>query len=157
MTASIDVTGLAHFSGAVRKAVSGDLQKELVKNIQDAGPKILDDMRGEASSRIEKRAVGSVTNTRKSDGIELAGGKGGGLGADLFLGGEYGGRASKKRHYPRWVVFGHPVQAVDRRGTMQFKAHLGTHGHFFWPSVRDWMKRLAKEQDEIVGRALEGR
>jgi hypothetical protein len=157
MTASIDVTGLAHFSGAIRKAVSGDLQKELVKHIQDAGPKILDDMRGEASSRIERRAVGSVTNTRKPDGIELEGGKGGGLGATLFPGGEYGGRATKKRFYPTSMVFGHRALGVSKRATMMFKPHLGTHGYFFWVTVRDWTKRLAKEQDEIVGRAMEGR
>jgi hypothetical protein len=114
-------------------------------------------MRGEASSRIEKRAVGSVTVTRKPDGIELAGGKGGGLGADLFLGGEYGGRVSKKRFYARSMVFGHPVLGVSKRATMMFKPHLGTHGYFFWVTVRDWTKRLEKEQDEIVGRALEGR
>lgn len=44
MGASIDATGLAAFSRSVRRAVSGELQDELVKSIQDAGPKIVVDI-----------------------------------------------------------------------------------------------------------------
>jgi hypothetical protein len=156
-SASIDVTGLADFSGAIRKAVSGDLQKALVKNIQSSSPHVLNTMRAATSSRVERRAFRSVTSTHKTDGIELEGGRVGGLAATLFPGGEYGGRATKKRFYPVSMVFGNRVLAVSKRATMMFKPHLGTHGYFFWPTVRDWNKRLAKEQDEIVGRALGGR
>lgn len=155
MTASIDVTGLAKFSDSIRRAVSGDLQKELVKNIQDAGPKMLAEMHGAAGTRIQKRAVSSVDLQRKSDGIVLEGGTGGGLGATLFDGGEYGGRKRKKVTYATRSPLG-KAYIINRRTTMQFLPWLGREGYFFWPTVRDWMKRLAKEQEELVEKALGG-
>jgi hypothetical protein len=153
MTASIDVTGLAHFSKSIRRAVSGDLQEEMVRSIQDAGPKMLSQMQGEASSRIEKHAVGSVTVRKARDGIELAGGQGGGLDATLFPGGEYGGRKSKRVPYATRSPNG-TAYIVRRRTTMQFKPHLGKHGYFFWPTVREWMPKLAKAQEEAIDKAL---
>ena len=153
MSASIDVTGLTKFNDSVRRSISGDLQKVLVKNIQDNGRVILGDIHGHAHTKIQKRAAGSVTLRNSTAGIELAGGQGGGLGATLFDGGEYGGRKSKKvvyaTHSPRGKAY-----IVKRRTTMQFLPSLGKEGYMFWPSVREAMKRLAKEQDALVEKAL---
>jgi len=153
MTASIDVTGLAKFSDSIRRAVSGDLQKELVISIQKAGPKIVADMHDAASTKIEKRAVSSVTLRQTRDGIDLAGGQGSGLGATLFDGGEYGGRKSKKVTYATRSPLG-KAYIVNRRTTMMFKPWLGKTGYWFWPTVRDWMKLLAKDQEAAIEKAM---
>lgn len=156
MTASIDVTGLATFSKSLRRAVSGSLQKELVASLHDAGPKILSDMRVAASTKIERRAVGSVVMTRKTDGIELEGGAGGGLGATLFPGGEYGGRKSKKVTYATRSPLG-KAYVVSRRTTMMFKPWLGREGHWFWPTIRLWIPKLAEEQEAAIEKVLGAR
>lgn len=153
MAASVDVTGLAQFSKSVRRAVTGDLQKQMVKSIQDAAPGLVREMHGAAHTRIQKHAVGSVTARKSSAGIDLAGGQGGGLDAVLFPGGEYGGRKSKKRTYATRSPLGRPY-VVNRRTTMQFLPHLGRHGYFFWPTVRDGLKALSKRQEELLSKAL---
>lgn len=153
MTASIDVTGLATFSKSLRRAVTGDLQKALVKNIQDNERPILADMRGHEHTKIQRRALGSVTFHRTTAGLDIAGGQGSGLGATLFDGAEYGGRKSKKVTYATRSRRG-KAYVVRRRTTMQFLPHLGREGYFFWPAVRDGMKRLSKEQDALVEKAL---
>lgn len=155
MSASIDVTGLAKFNDSVRRSISGDLQKALVKNIQDNAAPIRADMSGHAHTKIQRRAFGSVSFRNKADGIEIEGGTGGGLGATLFPGGEYGGRKSRKVTYATRSPLG-TAYVIKRRTTMQFLQWLGHEGYFFWPAIRDAMKRLAKEQDEIVGKALGG-
>lgn len=156
MGASIDATGLAAFSRSVRRAVSGELQDELVKSIQDAGPKIVVDMRGAAHTKIQRKAVGSVALARKTDGITIEGGTGGGLGATLFDGAEYGGRKSKKVSYATRSPLG-KAYIVRRRTTMQFLPHLGREGWFYWPAVREWIPKLAKAQEQAVEKALGGR
>jgi len=153
VSASIDVTGLAKFSGSLRRAVSGDLQRALVHNIQDAGPLAVREMHGSASTRIQRRAVGSVVLTRKRDGIELEGGRGSDLSAVLFDGGEYGGRKSKKVSYATRSPVGR-AYIVRRRTTMQFLPHLGREGYFYWPTIREWLPKVAKAQEAIVEKAL---
>ena len=156
MTASIDVTGLAKFSNSLRRAVSGDLQKELVRNIQEAGPKIVADMHGAAFTKIQKRAVATVAARQTKDGIDIAGGRGGDLGAVLFDGAEYGGRKSKKVTYATRSPLG-KAYVIRRRTTMQFLPHLGDEGYFFWPTIRDWIPKLAKEQEEAIDKAMGAR
>lgn len=153
MTASIDVTGLAQFSDSLRRAVGGDLQRALVRNIQDAGPRTVADMHAAAFTRIQRRAVGSVDVTRSRDGIDIAGGRGGDLAAVLFDGGEYGGRKNRREVYVTRSRLGRPY-IVRRRTTMQFLPHLGREGYFYWPTIRDWLPKLAKEQEAIVEKAL---
>jgi hypothetical protein len=156
MSASIDVTGLALFSKSLRRAVSGDLQRELVKSIQDAGPKIVIDMHGAAHTKIQQRAVGTVTMAKTTDGIDISGGRGSSLGAVLFDGGEYGGRKSKKVTYATRSPLG-KAYVINRRTTMQFLPHLGKSGYFFWPTIRDWMTKLAKDQEAAVNKAMGAR
>jgi hypothetical protein len=155
VSASIDVTGLTRFNAGLKRSISGDLQKRVVKNIQDNRQPIINEMHSKAHTRIQQRAVGSVDARLTSDGIELAGGAGGGLGGILFDGGEYGGRKSKKVVYATRSPLGRPY-IIKRRTTMQFLQWLGREGYFFWPTVRDALKRLTKETEEIVGKTLEG-
>lgn len=153
MSASIDVTGLAVFSRSLRRAVDGDLQRVLVRSIQEEGPRVLGDMHDAAFTRIQERAVGSVTVQRSRDGIDIAGGRGADLGAVLFDGGEYGGRKSRKVVYVTRSRLGRPY-IVRRRTTMQFLPHLGREGYFYWPTIREWLPRLAKAQEALVEKAL---
>jgi hypothetical protein len=155
VTASIDTTGLARFSNSVRRAITGDLQRQMVKSLQDAGPKLLSDMHGSAHTKIQRRAAGTVQITRSTAGIDIAGGRGGSLGAVLFDGGEYGGRKSRKVTYAARSPLGRPY-IVNRRTTMQFLPHLGREGYFYWPTVRDALPKLAKAQEALIQRALEG-
>lgn len=153
--ASIDVTGLANFSKSIRRAVTGDLQKQMVKNLQDAGPRIDADIHGKAHTKIQKRAVGSVQVKKTTAGIDISGGQGGSLGAVLFDGGEYGGRKSKKVTYSTRSPLG-TAYIVRRRTTMQFLPSLGRRGYMFWPTIRDWIPKLAKQQEALIQKALEG-
>jgi hypothetical protein len=153
MTASIDVIGLEHLSARVRRAASDELQKAMVKNIQDAGPRIVAEMHGAAFTKIQRRAAGSVALAKKSDGIELEGGRGSSFGAVLFDGGEYGGRKSRKVVYATRSRLG-KAYVVRRRTTMQFLPHLGHEGYFFWPTIRQWIPRLVKQQEAAVEKVL---
>jgi len=153
VAASIDAVGLAHFSKSLRRAVDGDLQKALVVSIQEAGPRIVADMRDAAFTRIQRRAVSSVDVTRSRDGIDIAGGRGGDLAAVLFDGGEYGGRKSRKVTYATRSRAGR-AYIVNRRTTMQFLPHLGREGYFYWPTIREALPKLAKAQEAILDKAL---
>lgn len=151
--ASVDVVGLTVFSNSVRRTISGDLQKELVRNIQSDVRTMRGDMARGAHTKIQRHAFDSVSSRRVTDGLEISGGRGAGLDAVLFSGGEYGGRKSKRVVYATRSRLGTPY-IVRRRTTMQFLPHLGREGYFFWPAVRDSMKRLTKQQEDIVSKAL---
>lgn len=151
--ASVDVTGIANFSKSIRRAVSGDLQRTMVKNIQDSAPKLLADIRVSASTRIQKKAVGSVTIAKSSAGIDLSGGRGADLAATLFDGAEYGGRKSKRVTYSTRSPAG-TAYIVRRRTTMQFLVHLGRRGYMYWPAVREWLPKLSKDQEALLEKAL---
>lgn len=153
MTASVDVIGLAGFSRSLQRAVAGDLQKAMVRNLHDSGPKVVADMRDEASTKMERHAAGSVTLARTRDGIDLAGGRGATLGAVLFDGAEYGGRKATRVPYATRSPLGR-AYVVRRRTTMQFKPHLGREGYFYWPTIREWLPRITKQQDAALRKAL---
>lgn len=150
VSASVELLGSAELQRRFARA-STTMQKKLVDEVAKSSRPMLNDMRGEAVSPIEKRAMGSVEIRKEQNGIELSGGRGGGLEAKLFMGGEFGGRSSKKR-LVYGSVYGRPVTRVFRRATMMFKVHLGKEGHFFWPAVREWLPKL---HTEIQARALE--
>jgi hypothetical protein len=156
MTASIDTTGLAKMSGGVRRAISGALQKELTENLHEAGPKIVADMKGAAHTRMQRAAAGTINMNRDSKGITIRGGGGGGFPGVVFDGAEYGGRATRKRFYASYQVYGNRALAVRKRATMQFLPHLGREGYFFWPTYRDWLPKLVKEQEAIIEKSLGG-
>lgn len=156
MTASIDYRD---FKFAIKRldTASKTLQDELVKDLHQAASYIHTDMRDRTDTRIERRAFSSVQVTKDADGIAFQGGQGGGLGATLFPGGEFGGKNQKKKVYasrsPNGVVY-----AVKRRTTMMFKNHKGTQGTFFWPTIRDWWpEKLEKLQKETVERVMGGK
>lgn len=125
-------------------------------DLHDSARPILRDMRSEAFTKIQRRAVRSVEAARRPDGIELKGGGGSGLGDTLFAGGEYGGRKARKRPYAARSRRGTPY-VVYRRTTMQFLPHLGREGYFYWPTIREWMPRLVKAQQKLVEQAMGGR
>ena len=72
MAASIDVTGLTRFSLNVQRAMAGDLQKALVKNIQDNEQPIRADMSGHAHTKIQKRAYASVAFKHTAVGLDIS-------------------------------------------------------------------------------------
>lgn len=156
MSASIDTSGLTAFGRLIGRATSGGLQEGLVRDLQESGPKIVADIRGGAHTKIQRRAAGTVEMTRKSDGIELGGGRGASLGATLFDGGEYGGRKSARVIYAARSPLG-KAYVVRRRTTMQFLPHLGHEGYMFWPAVREWMPKLVKQQVELIEETMGGR
>ena len=156
MTASIDTSGIAKMSSSLRRTISGSLQKEMTANLHARGPKIVSEMKGSASTPIQRHAASTIDVARDSRGITLSGGGSGGLGGILFNGGEYGGRKSKKVAYATRSPRGN-AYVVRRRTTMMFLPHLGTTGYMFWPTYRDWLPRLVKEQEEIIDRAMGGR
>jgi hypothetical protein len=156
MSAGIDVSEVMGLFGKVVKVRSGALQKELVDNLHAAASPIEADMRAAAKNRIMRRAMGSVHIDKLSDGLEMSGGGGGGLAADLFAGAEFGGQSGKRR-IVRASVFGRPTTWIKKRVTMQFEAHLGPEGYFFYPTVNDWMPKLEKQSAEIVAESLGGR
>jgi hypothetical protein len=149
----IDVLGITHFGSRLAAVESGKLQAELVKGLHAAGTPIRNDMGRATFTRIQRHALGSVEFRKESDGLMIVGGRGGGLDATLFMGGEFGGRLGKKRRV-RGYVFGRPVRAtpgvVTRRTTMQFLPHLGERGYFFWPTLRIWEPKLVELADKLV-------
>jgi hypothetical protein len=154
VTARIDTSDFTTAISGLRRA-STKLQKELTKNLHEAGPKIVSDMKGSASTRIQSKAASTIDVRRETQGIALTAGQRGGLNAVLFPGGEYGGRKSKKVTYATRSRAGR-AYVVRRRTTMQFLPHLGHEGYFFWPTMRDWLPRLEKIQTETVERVMGG-
>jgi hypothetical protein len=155
VTARIDTSDFTRAIAGIRRVTGGALQKELTKNLHEAGPKIVSEMKGSASTGIQRRAASTIEVTRDTEGITLRGGGRGGVNAVLFPGGEYGGRKSKKVAYatrsPRGTAY-----VVRRRTTMQFLPHLGHEGYFFWTTMRDWLPKLYKIQQETVEKSIGG-
>jgi hypothetical protein len=135
---------------------SKTLQADLVKNLHEAAPGIQAEMRGRAGTRIQQRAASTVNIAKASDGMRIVGGQGGGLSAELFAGGEFGGRSPKKRVVANRSPLGR-AYIVKRRATMMFTPHTGTEGTFYWPAVRDWLPKLYKKQVETVENVLGGK
>jgi hypothetical protein len=155
MTASIDYSA---FTTAIKRldAASAKLQKELVANLHQAGPRIEADMQGAAHTRIQQRAASTINVTRDAQGISVIGGGSGGLGGQLFAGGEFGGRKSKRKAYATRSPNG-TAYVVRRRTTMQFLPHLGQEGYFYWPTIRDWLPNLYKQQQKTLARVMGGK
>jgi hypothetical protein len=146
--ASIDTSGLTKISGSLQKAVTGGLQRDMVESLHESARPIVADMQGAAFTKIQRRAAGKVNSSNDAKGITLRDG-----GDVLFPGAEYGGRKSKRVTYVTRSPLGRPY-IVRRRTTMQFLPWLGREGYFFWPTVRDWMPKLEKQQEEIVEKVL---
>jgi len=153
MTASVEWTGLAAFAQNLKRVAGGELQAAMTANIQEARPQIVADIRGSTFTKIQRRAAATVISAPIPQGIEIAGGAGQSLGAVLFDGAEYGGRKSKRVTYATRSRQGR-AYVVRRRTTMQFLPHLGREGYFYWPTIREWIPRLAERQDAIVKKAL---
>jgi hypothetical protein len=156
MATRIDTGDLAMLIHDVKRVVRGSLEKELVKNLHEQGPHIVADMRGAASTKMERAAASTIELRRESKAIEIGSRGGSAFPGVIFDGAEYGGRKSKKV----LVTRGHPLfgkaVVVKRRTTMQFQPWLGKEGWFFWPTVRQWMPKLRDQQIEIVEKALGG-
>lgn len=146
MSASIRTTGLDGVLAEVRR---GKLQRELVQMLHKSGNELARDIRGEAFTRVQRRAASTVRVDTTNTGVEVSGGTGGGLGRTLFPGAEFGGRATKKRHV-RVPVYGSRPVWIRKRTTMMFAPHLGKHGYFFWPTVRTWLPEVRKDTTAVI-------
>lgn len=157
VNASVELLGLDSLQRLFRR-VDSELQDELVEAVFLSTRPLLRDMHSKAHTRIQRRAVSTVEVRKHSKGIELTGGQGHGLGADLFPGAEFGGLSSKKK-LVRARVFGQPTAWVKKRTTMMFKymPHLGKHGYFYWPSVREWLPQVHKDVEARAAEVLRGR
>lgn len=155
MSASIDATGLAGFSKVLGRIRTGGLQKQLVANLQQSGPRIELQVHAAARTGIQRTGAQSVSVTRSTNGIDIRGGGGGGLSAVLFDGAEYGGRKPRKVVYATRSPRGAPY-VVRRRTTMQFLPHLGRRGYMFWPTIRKALPALVERQEALVTKTLEG-
>lgn len=157
MSAEIDTAGaFSRVSGMLRRVQGGALQTELVAMLHDQGTQVASDIKGAASTRIQRRAATTVDTVRRADGVEISGGTGGGLGVTLFPGGEFGGRNPRKRAVVQ-PVYGRAVGAYRKRTTMMFLPHLGSEGYFFWPTIRDWLPTVGDEAAKTVDSTLTGR
>jgi hypothetical protein len=155
VTASIDYRSITVAIRRLDQAPS-ELQRELTDNLHQAAPRIEADMRAAASTKVQRRAASTLEITRDAQGISIRGGGGGGLGGQLFAGGEFGGRKSAKKIYATRSPDG-TAYVVKRRTTMQFLPHLGNEGYFFWPTMRNWLPKLLKMQTETLERVIGGR
>jgi hypothetical protein len=155
VTAKIDYSS---FTVAIRRLDQAptELQKELVDNLHKAGPMIEAEMKGAAFTKIQRRAASTITVTPDAEGISIVGGGSGGLGGQLFAGGEFGGRKSKKKAYATRSPNGR-AYVISRRVTMQFLPHLGTEGYFYWPTMREWLPKLFKQQQQTLEKVVGGR
>jgi hypothetical protein len=155
VAAKIDIQGLDPLMARLARARSGGLQKDLVDTLQRSATPIRQEMSAAAFTRIQHRAMDSVDTSKIAEGIEITGGQGGGLGAVLFAGAEFGGRKSKKVTYPTTSRLGRPY-TVRRKTTMQFLPHLGREGYFYWPTLRVWLPRLRQRLVDVVNTTLAG-
>lgn len=137
----------------------GALQTAVVNQLHENTRPIEREMDLRAVTRIQNRAMDSVQITAQPKGIELSGGDGGGLGAVLFAGAEFGGRSPRKKRVPG-LVFGRPVKAspgtVVRRTTMMFKPYAAQ-GAFFLPTVREAIPDLIDQVNETAVQTVAGR
>lgn len=153
MGASITVAGLSPVLERLTR--SRRLQQEMVDVLHRSATPIRAEMGVRAHTRIQNAAMSSVDTRKTGVGIEIAGGKGGGLGSTLFAGGEFGGRR-RVRTYATRSPLGRPY-TVKRHTTRMFLPHLGHRGYFYWPTVRDWTPRLTKELTRVGTEILGGR
>jgi hypothetical protein len=155
VSASIDYSS---FTVAITRleTASQDLQKQLVDNLHREASGLDAHINASAFTKVQRRAASTVRVTKDTMGITVQAGGGGGLGGELFAGGEFGGRKSKKKGYatrsPRGKAY-----TVVRRTTMQFLPHLGNEGYFFWPTIRAFLPQLYKEQKATVEAVLGGK
>lgn len=150
MTARIDTSDFDAAIKGLSRIMGGSLQKEMTRNLHEAGPRIVADMKGSAFTKIQRRAAKTVSVSNDAKGIALRGG-----GDVLFAGGEFGGRKSKKVSYSTRSRAGR-AYVVRRRTTMQFLPHLGREGYFFWPTMRDWLPKLEKIQIKTLEESVKG-
>lgn len=136
------------------------VQAEAIKAIQDEATPMLSAMHAAAHTRIQKHAANSVAIRKDKLGVELAGAAAGSsLDRTLFMGGEFGGRKSRKVTYATRSPRGR-AYLVSRRTTMQFLPYLrapsgrGGAGYFFYPTVRVWLPKINKSIGERVAEVL---
>ena len=154
--AGIEITGMERLHGQIARITGGALQADLVDNLHQQGLSIRSDMAAAANiNHIQQRAMDAVNVTPVSDGIEIVGGRGGGLAQVLFPGAEFGAMKSRKVSYATHSRSGRPYR-VARRTTMQFTplVYLGREGYFFFPTIRKWMPLLIEQSNKIVAEAL---
>lgn len=111
--------------------------------------------RGSRFGRMGAHAVGTLQIHHVDDGAVItAGGYGGGLGAVLFAGTEYGGRVRRKT-YASTSSRGKSFLVKQRRTTMMFGPHLAA-GYWFWPAVRVETMGIVGRCRDVITKAVNG-
>ena len=109
---------------------------------------------GSSYGRMGARAAGTLQQHALSDGAAISAGGGGGLGAVLFAGTEYGGQKRRKTYSsksPRGKAF----IIKQRRTTMMFGPHIAA-GYWFWPTVRSQTKGIVGRCRDVIVKEVGG-
>lgn len=120
----LDVT-VARFK-ALPKAVRDGADEE----VREIARFVATEAKGAASTRAERKAAETIKAQKNT--VSLGGGGRRQAAGSMALGTEFGGRG--------------------RRTTQQFRAHRGTQGYFFWPSIRRNSARIKQRWDDLVDR-----
>lgn len=123
---------------ALRKRMKADIEDPLASKI-----------RSNANGPHGALAASSVATTGGSKpAIWL--GRGGGLGADVAFGSEFGGRKPKKVQHPMTSRSRTSRYIIRRRTTMQFRGHRGRRGYWMIPTMEREFPNTVRKMDEIV-------
>jgi hypothetical protein len=130
------------------------VQTKAVETIQRESAPMVRAMDGATFTSIQRHAANALLVQKDHVGVAVLGAaSGSSLDQALYYGGEYGGRKPKKVAYAARSPLGR-AYFVRRRTTMQFLPHLGKHGYFMWPTVREWLPKINKSIDEAVREVL---
>jgi hypothetical protein len=156
MTFVIRLEGVEHVE-KVFATLEPNVQRIIVKRMQTEAKGATRKARARSTSfHYAARFAGStVRYGRAAGGGDIKAGGTGGLPQILLFGAEFGGR--RKRHtYASRSKTGRPYIVWQRRTTMQFLPHLGRHGFFFWPGIREQLGGVLNRTRDAVARGING-
>ena len=99
-----------------------------------------------------KYAADTIHERDLPAGAEINAAGGGGLGAQVFKGYEFGARGKRRKTYARRTRGG--AAPVTRRTTRQFPPFLGRTGYFYWPTLRSGIKGIRARVETAVNKEL---
>lgn len=142
---------IARLSGMDRKLAADIKQRAIVAEAQLLAGRA----RAAASLRVQHMAASTVHVRVTATGADIHGGSGTGRAAQVFQGAEFGARGLRRTGYVRKNNRGRGgPHVVRRRTTRQFPPHLGTHGYFYWPTLRAGIKGIHRRIEQQIDREL---
>lgn len=153
--ATIDLKRLSVVQRALDE-LAANMPEAVVSHLQeDEARPLMMSMRSRAGryGRMGRRAAATLQYTHLHNGGSIRGGGGGGLGAVLFAGTEYGGR-KRRLTYGRRNRSGSGSHSVTRRTTMMFLPHTGSRGYWFWPSIRQETQGIVGRVEDVIVREV---